>query len=440
MAEWQPKIVNGEIRLKDTPSNRSKVKNWLQKKITDHNQFTEGGRPKKPPLPKVYFSDKLQQFRNKAGAGPSDASKFDFTSAASKVKETAVRESRIALANLDPLNAKNYRKWNKLVKGIMHHSGPAAITGELVKKFELLNDPTWTPDMGITSAGKNFLRNLHKRLDVHGGNSLLNFDWYPTDDLHNQAHRIFEAAGIDLQNLDALTNQFKTPDDVYSWAKNTYKPLIDKVTKEVGDFSLRGTGITPGKASWIQRNPGLFREHLQNILKQSKKVTNIPGVKGALEVADVVRKNPVVSTLSTLPVLSAFDVADAVESGVNLWQNDYYDKDEAEIARLRQLSDQYKFVSGSSGVASLTAAAPIAAPTSLVSGGIHLALEHRINRLEKKEKEINLFLNPKYIAGNTHLDEDDPNYGTSEIKANTRGDTRNIFQRTNDAYQAWLNN
>ncbi len=439
MAEWQPKIVNGEIRMKGTDANKLRVKTWLQQQITKYNKFTDKGRPKKPKLPKVYFNNQLQEFRNKAEKGPSDASKFEFTSKASKIKETVTRKVRIALANLDPLNAENYRKWNKLVKGIMHHSGPAAITGELVKKFELLNNPNWTPDMGITSAGKNFLRNLHKRLDVHGGNSLLNFDWYPTDDLHNQAHRIFEAAGIDLQNLDALTDQFKTPDDVYSWAKNIYKPLINEVTEKVGDYSLRSTGITPGKASWIQRNPGLFREYLQNILKQSKKVTNIPAVKGTLEVADVVRKNPVVATISTLPVLTAFDVADAVESGVNLWQNDYYDKDEAEIARLRQLSDQYKFASGSSGVASLTAAAPVAIPTSLITGATHLALEHRINRLEKKKEKEELFLNPKYIQANTHLNEDDPNYGVAEIKANTRGDTRNIFQKVNDTYQTWIN-
>ena len=64
---------------------------------------------------------------------------------------------------------------------------------------------------------------------------------------------------------------------------------------------------------------------------------------------------------------------------------------------------------------------------------------HLKNQLEKKRDREELFLNPKHIAANTHLDEDDEKYGIAEIKANTRGDTRNVFQRLNDSYQNWLN-
>jgi hypothetical protein len=263
MAEWKPKIVNGVIRMADTKANRINLERWVRSKIDEYGQFTDIQRPKIPPnLPKIFLGGDEFGAKNKARAGPSDASKFKLISKKIGKSYNVNREARIALANLNPLNKENYRKWNDFVKGIMHHSGPAAATGQLVARIEQLADANWKPSMGITSAGKNFLRNLYKRLDVHGGNSLLNFDFYDTEQIHAQAHRILKQQGVDLQRIGDLTQTFKHPNDVYSWVKNTYKPAIDKVTSELGDFSLRKLIPNEGTASLFQRTPHLFKDFL----------------------------------------------------------------------------------------------------------------------------------------------------------------------------------
>ena len=273
------KIVNGEVRI--TKSQQAEAIKWIKKKIEDAGLKTKNNRPAKPKdLPKFFIDGERQIIKNRAPANDLSLDGFGFQSVKSKTAQMARRGARLSMANLDPLNAANYGKWNKLVKGLLddvaHHSGPASVTGELVKKIEQLADPNWKPDIGITSAGKNFLRNLHKRLDVHGGNSLLNFDWYPNETIHQQAHRILVREGIDVPNPANITAKFTSPNDVYKWVKESYKPAIDKVTEELGDFSLRSSGLKPGTASFFQRSPHLFRDYL---LEHKGKITKASMLK-----------------------------------------------------------------------------------------------------------------------------------------------------------------
>ena len=262
MAKPSFKVINGEIHIK--ANQAGEVRTYLKKLITEAGLTTPQGRPSKPSnLPKVFIDGKKQVFKNRARAGNLSMDGWGFDPAASQKARLTKRQGLIDLANLNPLNKKNYKKWNDFVKGIMHHSGPAAATGQLVARIEQLADANWKPSMGITSAGKNFLRNLYKRLDVHGGNSLLNFDFYDTEQVHAQAHRILKQQGIDLEKIGDLTQTFKHPNDVYSWVKNTYKPAIDKVTSELGDFSLRKLIPNEGTASLFQRTPHLFKDFLE---------------------------------------------------------------------------------------------------------------------------------------------------------------------------------
>ena len=276
---WEPEIIDGVIKLPRTQNNIDNLEEWVKKKIIEHGKFTKKGKPSIPPnLPKIFLGKEEYGIKNKAGKGDLSVDKFRVISKNIGSKYEANRQARIALANLNPLNARNYKKWNKFVKGIMHHSGPAAVTGQLVQRIEELADANWKPSMGITSAGKNFLRNLYKRLDVHGGNSLLNFDFYPNEDIHQQAHRIFTREGIDLEGIGKLTKSFKTPNEVYSWVKNNYKPVIDKVTEELGDFSLRKSGLKEGTVSLFQKTPHLFKDFLE---QNKGKITKASLVKFA---------------------------------------------------------------------------------------------------------------------------------------------------------------
>ena len=138
-------------------------------------------------------------------------------------------------------------------------------------------------------------------------------------------------------------------------------------------------------------------------------VMSIPGVKPTLEVADTVRKNPVVSTILASPLIgAAFDAGDTIASGLDLYKNKY----EGKYEKLEKTSDKFKFISGSTGLASLRV--PLLAPTSIMSYGIHRALEHRINREKKKDKRIENFLNPPNF-GQTELKQYDPYEGISTL-------------------------
>ena len=208
----------------------------------------------------------------------------------------------------------------------MHHSGPARITSELVKRIEQLADPTWTASKGITKAGKNFLRNLETRVGIPAGNSLLNFDFYKDNKIHNQAHRILEQSGLDTKGIDEVIGKLNSPDEVYQWAKNTYKPGIDKVTETLGDFSLRGKKMTRGFASNLQRNPKLFK----NFVKQNQIVQK--GVRG-LSTANKLKIGALVG--GSLPFIGLG--VDAAQAGVRQHQ---YNKDPS-IKNLRKTIGGY---------------------------------------------------------------------------------------------------
>ena len=172
---------------------------------------------------------------------------------------------------------------------------------------------------------------------------------------------------------------------------------------------------------------GKFNPVVEKATEFAKIVGRTPGVKPALEVLDTVRKNPVVATVSTLPVLSAFDIAEAADSGTKLVQNKW-DTD-AEIGKLEKQVEQARFLAGTSGVSSLTPAAPVMGPTSLVSGAVSLILENRLKRAKDKRDEMNILSSaPISVTANT------PD-GIAEIKQRKR----NVFELTSDKYQEWLN-
>ncbi len=153
---------------------------------------------------------------------------------------------------------------------------------------------------------------------------------------------------------------------------------------------------------------------IEKAVETAKKIQEIPGVKPTLEVLDTARRHPVATTLTTIPVLSAFDVADAAESGTALLKDDYSDENEKKN-KLQKMSDQYKFTSATTGIASLNPfAAPVAAPTSAVSAAVHLILKNRLHRMDEKEKRIDNFLNPKNF-GQTELKHYDPYEGISTL-------------------------
>ena len=194
--------------------------------------------------------------------------------------------------------------------------------------------------------------------------------------------------------LEYLTNQ---RENVKARAK-----LLDKlpiISKDLDDANIR-----PGLKETFERKSTKFLKQL----KQAKKsISNVPGVKPTLEVLDTARKHPVATTLTTIPVLSAFDVADAAESGAALLKDDYSDENK-EINQLQKMSDQYKFTSATTGVASLNPlATTVAAPTSFTTGAIHLILENRINRIKARNKKIDKFLNPRNF-GQTEIKQWDP--------------------------------
>ena len=236
-------------------------------------------------------------------------------------------------------------------------------------------------------------------------------------------------------DLIEAINKIKIRDtsDLLDWRGN---PIFRQTkTSKVGKASALGQnkillteGVDPSDISdeFLTKNH-LFRNTLQPVFQKVKQVGNLPGVKPTLEVLDTVRKNPVVATVSTLPVLSAFDIAEAAGSGTKLVQNKW-DPD-AKIGELEKQVEQAKFLSGASGVASLTPAALVMAPTSLISGASALILENRLKREKDKRDYIKILSSPpRAVIANTFD-------GVAEIKQRKR----NIFELTSDKYQEWLN-
>lgn len=86
-----------------------------------------------------------------------------------------------------------------------------------------------------------------------------------------------------------------------------------------------------------------------------------------------------------MPVFTAFDISEAYQSGSKLLA-DEWDQD-AKIGKLEQQVEQTRFLAGSSGVATLSPAAPVMGPTSLISGAVSLVLENRLKRLKEKNAQ-----------------------------------------------------
>ena len=113
------------------------------------------------------------------------------------------------------------------------------------------------------------------------------FGCAPIDKKSNYVKRCIAIAGDTLQIKDGIV----------------YINGQKKKAGNIGDIPSLDKRLALGNL------PSTVNHLLRNTIRD---ISNIPGVKPALEVADVVRKNPVVSTVSTLPILSAFDVADAI--------------------------------------------------------------------------------------------------------------------------------
>ena len=231
--------------------------------------------------------------------------------------------------------------------------------------------------------------------------------------------------------MDAIFSNPELVDDLdalYAAVRKT--PIIDT------------SGIRRG-ISEIERNiklygpnmpEGLLKGTVHDVLQESARITQqlgegiqkIPGVKPAVQTANFVRKHPVTGAILTLPVFTAFDISEAYQSGSKLLTNKW--DSNKKISDLEQKVEKSRFLAASSGVATLSPAAPVMGPTSLISGAVSLVLENRLKRLKEKRHEEDILIGPpKHIKANTPS-------GVAEIKQRKR----NLFELTNDKYLEWL--
>ena len=234
--------------------------------------------------------------------------------------------------------------------------------------------------------------------------------------------------------------QIRDTSDLLDWRgnpifKQTKASKVSKASALGPNKVLLTEGVDPSDISdeFLTKNH-LLRDTLQPVFQKVKQVGNLPGVKPTLEVLDTVRKNPVVAAVSTLPVLSAFDIAEAATSGVKLYQNQWDTQDE-ELAKREKLAEQLKFTAGTTAVSSLTPAGVVTGPVSLMSGATALVLENRNNREKTKRALVDARINKKVPVANDHLDEDDPQYGVAELKQWDQ----NIIDKTKSKYWNWVN-
>jgi len=240
------------------------------------------------------------------------STKLETQGSAESQKSTRLRDFKVGTKNPAAGDAKGYTRWNKFIKGIIHHSGPARIISATLQKFEKINNPKWKPTDGLSKAGRRFARNIENRLGAHTVNSILNMDFYPSADIHNKAHRVLEDVGLDTKKINkTLNNLLKevpkpkaqttskgkistinprtgrvemVPDDpgaravqsakinkLYNFVKQSVVPGIEAVKKGVGDYSLRGH-LTKKGAAAIEHNPQKL-----NLLINKNKITNPKG-------------------------------------------------------------------------------------------------------------------------------------------------------------------
>ena len=243
------------------------------------------------------------------------STKLETQRSAASQKSTRVRDLEIGTKNPAARDTKGYTRWNKFIKGIIHHSGPARIISATLQKFEKINNPKWKPSDGLSKAGMNFARNMENRLGVHTVNSILNMDFYPDAKTHNKAHRVLEDVGLDTKKIGkTLNNLLKevpktkgsigkistinpttgkvemTPSDpdakmksaklnkLYGFIKNTVAPGITRVKQEVGDFSLKGKGLTVKGAATVEHDPSKLTKFIKqkNVIQPSGTIKPTP--------------------------------------------------------------------------------------------------------------------------------------------------------------------
>ena len=169
----------------------------------------------------------------------------------------------------------------------------------------------------------------------------------------------------------------------------------------------------------------LVKNSIEGVVDTAKKVSELPVIKPTLEVANVVRKHPVATAVTSFPILTALDVGEAFESGSKLLTNEW-DQD-AQIGKLEQQVEQSRFLAASSGASSLTPAGVVTGPTSLISGAVSLVLQNRLSRAKDKRHKENILMSPLNVTVNT------PD-GIAELKENKR----NIFEEAQDRYFEWV--
>ena len=137
----------------------------------------------------------------------------------------------------DPLANKAFGRWNPN-KGPLHHAVPRKLMANMLLQFEKNLNPNWTPEMGTTPEGKNFIRVLEKRLGISVGDSLVNQRSYPPDDLkspaisevHVEAHKLGDKYGINSKtSFKGYTNN-----QLFDYAKNKLGPAVKKIDAELG--------------------------------------------------------------------------------------------------------------------------------------------------------------------------------------------------------------
>ena len=174
----------------------------------------------------------------------------------------------------DPLANKAFGRWNPN-QGPIHHAVPRKLMANMLLQFEKNLNPNWTPEMGTTSEGKNFIRVLEKRLGISVGDSLVNQRSYPPDDLkspaisevHVKAHKLGDKYGINSKtSFEGFSNN-----QLFDYAKNKLGPAVKKIDAELGFGPEFKTAGEAGKALRIKQ-----------ILNSQKKTNKYSGLSDVL--------------------------------------------------------------------------------------------------------------------------------------------------------------
>ncbi len=258
---------------------------------------------------------------------------------AKAVENARVNKARapgLKISTLDPLQE---QVGGKTRKGYVHrhHANAAKLTEKGLARYEKNLNPNWKISDGLSPDGKKFLKNLQNREGIPSGDMLANFRDYPRNvksgksPLHTQAHAMMSKAGIDPRttSFEGMTNS-----EIYSFFKNKVGPTLKEIDETLGikpQFTTRQAGKFARDALRINNNP-------------------------------LVRAIKPVAKLNTLGKM-AFGGLDAIAATEGT--SGALDKSKTFVDRT---ADILNAISGISGLASFTPAAPVAAPISLATG------------------------------------------------------------------------